>query len=71
MKLATVSKITFGYEHVPALEDVSFELEYGEFVGITGPNGASKSTLLKLLLGLLKPWSGEVNISKLNASGKN
>ena len=70
MKLATVSNITFGYEHVPSLEGVSFELESGEFVGITGPNGASKSTLLKLLLGLLKPWSGSVKINKLNANGK-
>ncbi|CAI9389828.1 metal ABC transporter ATP-binding protein [Niallia sp. Sow4_A1] len=70
MKLATVSKITFGYEHVPSLENVSFELESGEFVGITGPNGASKSTLLKLLLGLLKPWSGSVKISKLNSKEK-
>ncbi|KAB7669386.1 metal ABC transporter ATP-binding protein [Bacillus sp. B1-b2] len=70
MKLATVRELTFGYEHTPSLDGVSFDLEYGEFVGITGPNGASKSTLLKLLLGLLKPWSGEVSINKVNLNGK-
>ena len=70
MKLATVKDLTFGYEHVPSLDSVSFDLEYGEFVGITGPNGASKSTLLKLLLGLLKPWSGNVTINKINANGR-
>ncbi|HWJ78079.1 MAG TPA: metal ABC transporter ATP-binding protein [Niallia sp.] len=70
MKLATIKNLTFGYEHVPSLENVSFDLEFGEFVGITGPNGASKSTLLKLLLGLLKPWSGEVRINKVNINGK-
>lgn len=70
MKLATIKNIKFGYDHMPALDGVSFELAAGEFVGITGPNGASKSTLLKLLLGLLKPWSGEIIISKTNSSGK-
>ncbi|GKU82244.1 metal ABC transporter ATP-binding protein [Niallia sp. NCCP-28] len=70
MKLATINNLKFGYDHIPALDGVSFELDAGEFVGITGPNGASKSTLLKLLLGLLKPWSGEIIISKTNSSGK-
>lgn len=70
MKLAAIKEITFGYEHIPSLEGVTFDLESGEFVGITGPNGASKSTLLKLILGLLKPWSGEIKLSKTNSKGK-
>ncbi|MDE5051265.1 metal ABC transporter ATP-binding protein [Niallia taxi] len=70
MILASIRNLTFGYEHLPSLEDVSFDLESGEFVGITGPNGASKSTLLKLILGLLKPWSGNVVLSKQNSQGR-
>lgn len=70
MKLASLHNIVFGYTHTPALNGVSFELNSGEFVGITGPNGASKSTMLKIMLGLLKPWEGEVIISKKNAQGK-
>ncbi len=42
----------------PALEDVTFEVEKGETVGIIGQNGAGKSTLLKLLCGITRPSSG-------------
>jgi zinc transport system ATP-binding protein len=70
MILAFVRNIVFGYSHIPALNGVSFEIESGEFVGITGPNGASKSTLIKVLLGLLKPWEGTVSVSRKNANGE-
>ena len=44
------------------LEDVSFIIEPGEFVTITGPSGAGKTTLIKIMLGLLEPTRGEVVI---------
>ncbi|KQL50717.1 zinc ABC transporter ATP-binding protein [Heyndrickxia shackletonii] len=69
MKLAALDDIVFGYSHFPTLNGISFEIDSGEFVGITGANGASKSTMLKLMLGLIKPWSGNVFISKKNSSG--
>jgi zinc transport system ATP-binding protein len=57
-----VKDLCFRYEKAPVLEDVTFSLKRGDFLGIIGPNGGGKSTLVKLLLGLLKPDSGMINI---------
>lgn len=47
------------------LEAVSFEIRAGEYVGIVGPNGGGKSTLVRLLNGLLEPDSGELQVAGL------
>ncbi len=46
----------------PVLEHISFALYEGEYLGIIGPNGGGKTTLLRIMLGLLKPSSGKVKI---------
>ena len=51
-----------GFERL-ALSEVSLELRPGEYVGVVGPNGGGKSTLVRLLNGLLKPDSGRVRVS--------
>lgn len=51
-----------GYGGVLALEDVSLEIAFGEFVALVGPNGGGKSTLLKVVLGLLEPRAGSVRV---------
>lgn len=48
----------FSYDGTPILTNVSFTVEKGEFLGIIGPNGGGKSTLLKLILGFLTPKEG-------------
>lgn len=50
------------YGAVPALYDVSMTIEQGRFVTIVGPNGGGKTTLFKLLLGLVRPARGRVRI---------
>jgi zinc transport system ATP-binding protein len=56
--------VSFAYDiGPPALERVSLGVEEGEFLGLVGPNGGGKSTLLKLVLGLLNPSSGEVRVA--------
>jgi zinc transport system ATP-binding protein len=50
------------YNGLTVLEDISLEIEAGRFVGILGPNGGGKSTLLKVILGLVRPSRGEVRV---------
>ena len=69
MQLASLNNVMFGYGDVPCLEEATFDIRSGEFIAITGPNGAAKTTLLKLALGLLHPWKGKVTISPRNAAG--
>jgi zinc transport system ATP-binding protein len=57
-----LENVHFSYNGIPVLEDVSFKVEQGEFLSMVGPNGGGKTTLLKLMLGLLKPNSGKVAI---------
>ena len=59
----SVENLSYSYDKgVPILENLSFSVKKGQFIGIFGPNGGGKTTLLKLLLGLIKPLSGTVSI---------
>lgn len=70
MLLISLTDVEFGYSDVPCLQDASIDIFSGEFVAVTGPNGASKTTLLKLALGLLQPWKGNVELSPYNSEGQ-
>jgi zinc transport system ATP-binding protein len=54
--------LSFRFNGVEILSDITFTLEKGEFLGIVGPNGSGKTTLIRLLLGLLKPTLGTVTL---------
>ena len=63
--------VDFSYEKDrPVLRDLSFRIEKGESVGLIGANGAGKSTVMKLLLGLLAPTSGEILVDGVRVEKK-
>ncbi len=61
MKLS-VNGLRFSYSDKPIINDLSLNINNGEFVSILGPSGCGKSTLLNIFAGILKPQSGEILI---------
>ncbi len=61
MKVVVFENVSFSYDK-KVLENVSFEIDSGEFVAILGPNGAGKTTLINLIMGLLEPETGRVEV---------
>lgn len=59
-RIITIENLSFSYNHHPVLSDVNIDIYKGEVVSIVGPNGGGKTTLLRLILGLLKPDSGRI-----------
>lgn len=60
--MLTIDNLSFAYNKIQALTDVSFSLNDGEIMAIVGANGAGKSTLMKCIGGVLKPNNGEIKI---------
>ncbi|WP_297085719.1 metal ABC transporter ATP-binding protein [uncultured Draconibacterium sp.] len=61
--LIKIENLTVAYDKVPVLEKVNLEVREKDFLGVIGPNGGGKTTLLKAILGLLKPESGKITFS--------
>jgi ABC-2 type transport system ATP-binding protein len=64
VKLRNVAK---RYVDIVAVDYIDLDVKYGEILGLLGPNGSGKSTTLKIILGLVKPDSGSVNVLGMNA----
>lgn len=62
MPIIESRNLTFAYEDDIVLENVNLTVSDGDFLAIIGPNGGGKSTLIKLILGLLKPTKGELAV---------
>lgn len=67
--MLSVSNLSVGYKGLLAVQDVSFEVRKGEVVSLIGSNGAGKTTILKTILGLLKPIRGEIRLNSQVISG--
>ncbi len=55
------------YSDITAVDYIDLDVEYGEIFGLLGPNGSGKTTTLKMILGLVKPDSGSINVLGINA----
>lgn len=62
--LISVRDVTFGYGGAPVLHHVSYDVQPGEFTGIVGPSGSGKTSLLRVLLGTVRPQRGAVDRAK-------
>lgn len=60
--LIEIDQVSFAYGKVPILKEISFAVHRGDYLGIVGPNGGGKTTLLKIILGLLTPTAGQVRL---------
>ncbi len=60
--MITLTNVWAGYQKDSILQDINLTINELDFLGIIGPNGGGKTTLIKLILGLLKPGQGEVKI---------
>jgi len=54
--------VSFQYKKKPVLQDLSFSFPIGQIIGLVGENGSDKSTLMKVLAGLLRPTAGEITL---------
>lgn len=63
MSVIRLDNVTFAYDRMAVLKDLSITIEENEFWAVIGPNGSGKSTFLKLISGCLKPRKGRITIN--------
>ncbi|MGD2295215.1 MAG: ABC transporter ATP-binding protein [Candidatus Aminicenantes bacterium] len=66
MSTVKTKDLTKAFDQITAIDGISLEIEKGEIIGLIGPDGAGKTTLIRLLLGLLEPSAGRVWIDGLD-----
>jgi zinc transport system ATP-binding protein len=60
--IVTLDHVSFAYNRDPVIQDVNLDIPPGDFIAMIGPNGGGKTTLLKLILGLLEPGQGTIRV---------
>lgn len=58
--LISLNNVSFAYNGEPTLEHITLTVQPGDYIGVIGPNGGGKTTLIKLMLGLLRPQQGSI-----------
>lgn len=64
-----INHLSFSYQQTLVLKNISFDVMPGEFIGMIGPNGGGKTTLLKLIMGFIKPDGGKISIYQSPQTG--
>lgn len=64
--IVKIKHVDYAYENKYALKDINLEIPTGAFLGLVGPNGGGKTTLIKLLLGLIQPQKGSIELFGTN-----
>ena len=62
MKILSVEQLCFRYNAIEVLSDISFSVDAGDYIGLVGPNGSGKTTVIKIILGLLQQEKGAVTL---------
>jgi len=60
VNIIRIENLTFCYNGIEVLQDISFNVQQGDYLGVAGPNGSGKSTLIKNILGILEPRQGNI-----------
>ncbi len=60
--IINLDNVSFSYTNIPVVRDINLAVSEGEFLGVIGPNAGGKSTLLKLILGLIQPDKGNIKV---------
>ncbi len=66
--MISINKLNVAYGQSQILHDISFEAERGQIVAVMGKNGMGKTTLMKSLIGLLKPTSGNIELDGVDVT---
>jgi len=69
-KIAALNNVYAGYDGITVIRDVNLEILDNDFIGIIGPNGGGKTTLVKVILGLIKPYKGKVKYLPQNSDNR-
>jgi len=66
-----IENLKKSYDNIEAVRNINFEINKGSIVGLLGPNGCGKTTTIGMMLGLIKPTSGNVLINEQNIDNEN
>lgn len=69
-EIINIQSLSFKYDKELVLSDINLSINYGDFIVFIGPNGGGKSTLAKLILGLLEPYSGKITYPNMHLFNK-
>lgn len=68
--IVEMKDVSFGYNGLSVIQDVNLDIRHKDFIAMIGPNGGGKTTLLKLILGLIRPVKGSIRVMG-GSAGKN